>query len=172
MYFRASILVGSLMMILFFQNCGQVAFSPGTATLLATNSVPGPIGGPGGSGDGPPIVANPPGSSTPPAVGDDSEAFVECDLDSPSNKIILGLKVSNSNSVNTRVCMSSNACLVLINAYVEARGGNLVVGAPTTPSAQANFTQVFPGSAGTCKNAQIIQDSDVANILADMAKQN
>jgi hypothetical protein len=65
--------------------------------------------------------------------------------------------------------MSANACLTLINAYAVARGCTVEPGAPTTPGATGQCTERFAGSFGTCHNASVISDEEVASLLESMA---
>ncbi len=79
-----------------------------------------------------------------------STQWVECDLGSPSVKIVLtetgkGLDSSQSNAETTRVCMSPAAC-ESINTYDQG-------------------AQAFPGSNGTCHDAELLTDAQVASLL-------
>lgn len=99
-----------------------------------------------------------------------SADLVECELSSPNSKIVLStdLKIG-SNEVSTRLCMSVNACLSLVNAYAAARNCEISAGAANVSAAQATCTEIFPGSQGTCKNARVISDEEVTNLLTNMA---
>jgi hypothetical protein len=95
--------------------------------------------------------------------------LVECDMGRANSKIILGgnLNLSPSNASSSRVCMSENACLKIINDFAAKRDCNL--SKPISAgSSDHQCTQVFPGSRGTCKNAAKISDAEVAEILKNM----
>ncbi|MEQ1877650.1 MAG: hypothetical protein ABL958_13480 [Bdellovibrionia bacterium] len=99
----------------------------------------------------------------------DGSGLVECQLASPSQKVVLSETFQQgSNTRRTRVCMSENACLVLLNAYTAERGCSLSKGAATTPGATAQCTEIFPGSKGTCKNAAVVTDEGLSAILTTM----
>lgn len=101
-----------------------------------------------------------------------SDELVECELGAPSEKIeesgTTAIVAQNGNDSSDRICMSSNACLNLINAYAVARGCSLALGAATTPNATGQCTMIFPGSQGTCNNASVVSDADIASILLKM----
>jgi hypothetical protein len=116
----------------------------------------------------------PPGKNKPPTdAGKDHGAmagngFVECDLKRPSSKIIFSDTLSvGSNAKATRVCMSENACLNLINAYASARNCTMAAGAASS-EAKGQCTAIFPGSRGTCKKAQTLSDAQVGELLEKM----
>jgi len=93
-------------------------------------------------------------------------------LVNPSAKITLdGNLERGSNKRKTRLCMSEGACLIVVNFYASARDCTLTPGAATTPDSNAQCTAVFPGSRGTCKNATVLSDQDIATILVEMARQ-
>lgn len=96
------------------------------------------------------------------------ENLVECDMGRANSKIILNsfLKASPSNSSATRVCMSENACLKIINEFAAKRDCSLSNSASAPSGKQC--TDIFPGSRGTCKNAAKISDAQVADILKSM----
>lgn len=114
----------------------------------------------------------PPVATTAP-VDDESEGeddLVECDLGGPNSKVILsGNLKKGSNASSTRVCMSENACLTIINAFAAQRDCSLAqtAGASNSPTSE-QCTQIFPGSRGTCKNASKLADDQVAAILKNM----
>jgi hypothetical protein len=166
---------GTFVLLMAFQNCSPAKFStssisPDSTQLVAQpeTSQPAPaVSASAGACNGQSNAGNP---------GDPSNAanseLVECELGAPNVKIVLkGQLVGDaSNSVATRVCMSSQACLSLVNAYAAARNCSLAVGAPVAASpAGAICTQVFPGSNGTCNNAAVLSDSEIQAILAKMA---
>lgn len=96
--------------------------------------------------------------------------LIECQLVESKELVILAQKFTNSrsNSSKTRVCMSREACLTLVNAHVAARDGKLV-GAKTTESSTKQCTKEFPGSKGTCNNAAVMTDAQVAEMLASLS---
>ncbi|WP_413291260.1 hypothetical protein [Bdellovibrio sp. HCB337] len=105
----------------------------------------------------------------PEESSDESEEnLVECDMGRPNTKVILNamLKASHSNASATRVCMSENACLKVINAFAAKRDCSL--SKPVSGDSGEQCTQIFPGSKGTCKNAAKISDAEVAEILKKM----
>ncbi len=106
-------------------------------------------------------------------TADDSD-LVECDLGANA-KVILNTSAvtqaigeGSSNEQSTRVCMSRHACLDLVNAYAQTHNCSLVIGSVTTPNNTSTCTQIFPGSEGTCQDAQILSDNAVESILATM----
>lgn len=106
-------------------------------------------------------------------MGDDAD-LVECDLGANA-KVILNptataqsLNEDPSNAQSTRVCMSKHACLDLVNAYAQTHNCSLAIGSPTTPNNTSTCAQIFPGSEGTCHDAQILSDNAVESILATM----
>jgi hypothetical protein len=170
-----------LALLITFQNCGKVDFKYSGATLKASDPVTS-MGGldnnPITSESGSPVINNPPvvsnGPSNPPS-GSGSESFsdsslVECELGGSNAKIILsGSMVVGSNAKDTRICMSENACLNLVNSFAQVRNCSLSQGAPLSDNISASCTQVFPGSQGTCKNAQVLSDDDVSKLLLNMS---
>lgn len=160
--------------------------TPSTGTPSDSNPQPSVVGGPSDSNPNSnanqPPTAGGPSSSAPSSnsgtVGDAPDSsqttadLVECDMGTPSYKVILegGLLSDHSNASSTRICMSETACLSIINAYAAARNCTLASGAATTPSATGQCTEIFPGSKGTCHNAQVLTDGDVANLLLTLAQ--
>jgi hypothetical protein len=122
----------------------------------------------GGSGAGAGSAGAGDSTSYVPSGGD----IVQCVLGGPSTKItsdserVLGKRGNGSKS---RVCMTANACLGMINAYAVARGCTLSTGAATTPGASGQCTSWFVGSKGTCHNAQIVSDETIGELLEGMA---
>ncbi len=180
----ASIL--ALTVIVGFQNCGEkFSFNsniPGNSVLVATatpnsNQISCPDGStplldaanPCPTATGTPTPR--PTSTTNPPGAVDVES-VECEIGWPNNKVSLSsdLQSGSSNGQSTRICMSENACLNIINTYAEARNCQLSLGSPTS-NMQTACTKVFPGSEGTCKNAQPLTDDDVTNLLNKMSVQ-
>lgn len=101
--------------------------------------------------------------------------LVECQMLHPNKKVVLSyeLKVQHSNASSVRVCMSQNACLNLINAFAVPHGCSLDQGTSATQdNGQAQCTEIFPGSKGTCKNASILSDEQISEILEKMAGTN
>jgi len=122
-----------------------------------------------------PVNEEPPKKEHPSVKDDDSDDssldLVECELISPKQKIILSEVLQlGSNASVSRVCMSENACLQLINAYAAKRDCNISVGASSLAASEAQCTKIFPGSKGTCHNASAISDERVAQILEVMGK--
>jgi len=99
--------------------------------------------------------------------------LIECAISSNKNKVIFGdnqlLELSSKNSKASRVCMTENACLNLVNNYAAARSCSLSSGAAQSDS-QGQCAKVFSGSKGTCKGALALTDASVEKILGDMAK--
>jgi hypothetical protein len=103
----------------------------------------------------------------------DNSGLVECEIMSANSKIILSISntlASGSNAAVSRICMSENACLKLINSYAASRSCKLAPGKPVSDS-QTQCAKIFPGSKGTCKNARALSDSDIQNLLNKMAAQ-
>lgn len=120
-----------------------------------------------------PVVAEVPPVSEVPVVAEvgepaQEENLVECDMGRANSKVILTsfLKASPSNSSATRVCMSENACLKIINEFAAKRDCSLSNSAAGDSDKQC--TEIFPGSQGTCKNAAKISDAQVSEILKGM----
>jgi hypothetical protein len=114
----------------------------------------------------------PPGNLGKNSQNASSSNLVECELGSPNLKIKLSLTLNaqHSNDQATRVCMSENACLNIINEYAASHSDSMAMGAETSPGSTNQSTHVFPGSKGTCKNAQVLSDDQIVAILAEMAK--
>lgn len=117
-----------------------------------------------------------PGSSTSGSEDDSSSdgrgELVECELNGAKDKIVLGSNVTiGSNAQVSRICMSENACLNLINEYAVSHDCSLSAGAATSPSSNGvQCTKVFPGSKGTCKNAKVLSDVEISALLAKLGK--
>jgi hypothetical protein len=158
---------------------------------LVPPSLPSPLPSPGPSPILPPLGASPtptPGPSpvataTPPGNSGDPHGrpqnrptdsnLVECELGGASQKIASKdtlIVAQHSNATSDRICMSENACLNLINSYVAQRDCALVKGAPTTASSPDQCTSIFPGSRGTCKQATVLSDTDIAALLITMGQ--
>jgi hypothetical protein len=109
-------------------------------------------------------------------AGTTEENLVECDLGRPNTKVILSKTLkSGSNSSSTRVCMSENACLKIVNAYAEKHdcsiaknSGSGSSGSSGSHQKNEQCTAIFPGSRGTCKNATKVTDLEIAAILKSM----
>jgi hypothetical protein len=106
---------------------------------------------------------------------DDDSTLVECEMGYSNQKISSAgggsdLVEQSGNSSSDRLCMSSHACLDLINSYAVMRGCTLNPGEPTTTSAKGQCTSAFPGSKGTCKNASVFSDREIEDVLSGMAK--
>lgn len=109
-----------------------------------------------------------------PNDSEQSAGLVECQMLHPNKKIVLKyeLETQHTNSSSVRVCMSQNACLSLINAHSVANNCSLVPGESIAEnSEQAQCTEIFPGSKGTCKNASILSDEQVSELLKKMSGQ-
>lgn len=133
------------------------------------NPIPTPTPPPTGGEDPAPPVSNPPGKGKKSKDAD----IVECMIGHPNVKVTLTTSsfVPGSNAVETRVCMSRNACLNIVNEYAAVRGCSLSKGGPTTPGlAGDQCTGIFPGSKGTCKNAKFLNDGAISTLLTEMAK--
>ena len=169
-----------------FDSSGNVALSSRTSSLLYSTSASGTVTLTCPDGQAPlldsinpcptssmptptPISTATPTPTATPVGSVDLTSVIECELGAPNVKITLSQDLSGgSNAENSRVCMSENACLNLVNTYAEARNCSLSLGLPTTLSAQ-NCTGIFPGSKGTCHKAQVLSDDEVANLLKKMA---
>lgn len=98
------------------------------------------------------------------------DAFIECHIPSNQKFVTLGkIFDSGSNSVNSRVCMSEEACLTLVNSYLAARDCQFD-GLKGSGGSDRQCTQVFPGSKGTCRNAVLVDDQKIVQIIAEMEK--
>jgi hypothetical protein len=189
--FAASILVSSFVFVA-FQNCARTEFSPAQDQpgFLKTESS-AVTDGDGATGIDPSVPAPiaelpaPEVSPTPkpgpkddmprptPKVADvDTSSLIECELGSPNKKVVFGTSlVPGSNASSTRVCMSEDSCLKVINAYAAVRDCALNRGpASSTASPNSQCTKIFPGSKGTCHNAKVMSDAEISSVLAAMAK--
>ncbi|MNL03461.1 hypothetical protein D3C87_1239990 [compost metagenome] len=162
------ILLGvSAILMVAFQNCSEVNFADKDPALFSLES----------NDPEAPVVMEPPANDDAPdaeePVSDDDAPVnvVECELVSSKQKIILSdvLQIG-SNASATRVCMSEHACLQLINAYSAKRDCQLSAGASSLAASESQCTRIFPGSKGTCRNATVISDEKVAQILEAMGK--
>ncbi|MGE5087241.1 MAG: hypothetical protein ACM3MG_13125 [Bacillota bacterium] len=102
----------------------------------------------------------------------EAHQLVECELSGSKSKVVLGTGIAiGSNAQTSRICMSENACLNLINEYAVSHDCSLTPGAATSPSSNGvQCSAVFPGSKGTCKNAKILSDADVSALLTKLGK--
>ncbi len=172
-------------LLIVFQNCGKVDFKYTGRSLAAAESIPvttmdtGVVNNPpsGGSESGSPgnsgsNSGNSGNSNSGGSVSgsSDGSGLVECELGGSNSKIILANNFAvGSNAQPTRICMSENACLKLINSYAQVRNCSLSLGGASSAKCSSDCTQVFPGSQGTCKNAQALSDQDVTNLLINMS---
>jgi hypothetical protein len=187
MYFKSFFTIAVLSCtLLAYQNCARAQFNS-VAGDGANQQFEDPTDGidpsvPGDEDDGidpnvPPNTTPTPKPSPTPKKDDpsscDKDDVVECEMVSPNAKIILGqtskLLELGSNSSATRVCMSERACLKLINSYAAGRKCSLSLHACSSNS-QTQCTKIFPGSQGTCKNAKVLSDAEVAKLLEKMGK--
>ena len=102
-----------------------------------------------------------------------NDSLVECSLGEGchSVKIVLAASlVTGANHSSSRLCMSKNACLKIINAYAQARNCSLSAGKPTTLGSKKQCVSAFPGSSGSCRNAQVISDAQVEDLLTKMSQ--
>lgn len=167
-----------------FQNCAKAKFTPSNDNLvLRTESMPtdDTIVDPQGGDEGLPPEATPTPSPSPTPVSSptpsgtpplsttlDENDLVECQMLSPSSKVILAseFEMQHSNSSATRVCMSRKACLEIINEYAASHSCTLLAGPgsdPADPNLQC--TEIFPGTKGTCHKARKLSDQQVADQL-------
>lgn len=98
--------------------------------------------------------------------------LVECELSNSSKKVVLAGSLSvGSNAQVSRICMSENACLNLVNEYAVSHDCSLAAGAATSPSSNGvQCTKVFPGSKGTCKNSKGLSDDEVSALLVKLGQ--
>ncbi len=99
---------------------------------------------------------------------------VECVLTGLNEKIALTSVLEvGSNASSTRVCMSSQACLRLINDYAATHNCRLTLGKSTSSNNNnLKCTGISPASKVTCNNARTLSDTELINILASMATNN
>lgn len=141
-----------------------------------SDPVSDPVAGPVSDPVADPVVSDPgkrpskdPISDEEPENQSESSNLVECELIHPNQKVILsGVFMKGSNNSATRVCMSENACLKLINEYASKRDCTLGLGASSESASETQCTKIFPGSKGTCHNAAVISDDNVMGILNSM----
>lgn len=161
------ILLGvSSFLVVAFQNCADVNFSEQEPAMFSLEST---------DPEAPLVMDTPvneePEKHDPKSDEDASINVVECEIISSKQKIILSEVLQiGSNASASRVCMSENACLQLINAYSAKRDCSLSAGPSSLASSESQCTRIFPGSKGTCRNATVISDEKVAQILESMGK--
>lgn len=112
------------------------------------------------------------GDKVPPGQSAQLPDLVECQMLHPNKKVVLetSMQVQHGNSSSIRICMSTNACLSLINEFAVKHSCSLDASAPEAAAdAQAQCTEIFPGSRGTCKNATILSDAQVSELLVKLA---
>lgn len=105
--------------------------------------------------------------------GSDKSDLVECQMLHPNKKVVLSydLIVQHGNSSSVRVCMSTNACLKLINEFAVQHSCSLDASAPLAQAdAQRQCSEIFPGSKGTCHNAAVLSDEQVSELLKKLSK--
>ncbi|WP_413587097.1 hypothetical protein [Bdellovibrio sp. HCB274] len=141
------------LLVLSFQNCSpvnmsQVEMSKASLAASATDSD---------------SISDSPSQEPIP----NSEGLVECEINHPNAKVtLMESLMPGSNAQSSRICMSKHACLELINEYAVQRDCTLNPGAATSPSSNGiQCTKIFPGSKGTCHNAQVLSDSQVEGLL-------
>jgi hypothetical protein len=163
----------ALFVVITFQNCSKVAFSGATKSDLSVG--PDSTSVPDGAATPPPgtDTGTPTASATPPCTTTTTD-YVLCylaDGNGDSDRIGQDSTVLDvSTAVPQDVCMSSNACLVLINNYLNHTAGNIngQYGAITETLAQ--YTAVKDnGVCGHNPNVSILSDAQIASDLADMA---
>lgn len=101
-----------------------------------------------------------------------SSDLIECEIMGANAKVVLGkskLLEIGSNASATRVCMTENACLKMVNSYAAGHGGSLALGEAKAAN-ESQVAKIFPGSKGTCKNALPLTDATVQKLLAAMVK--
>lgn len=138
-----------------------------------------PAGSPSGTPAGSPsdsptsnVGGNKDGDKVPPGQSAQLPDLVECQMLHPNKKVVLevAMQVQHGNSSAIRICMSTNACLNLINQFAVKHSCSLDASAPEAAAdAQAQCTEIFPGSRGTCKNATILSDAQVSELLVKLA---
>ncbi|MNT06457.1 hypothetical protein D3C72_1411230 [compost metagenome] len=164
----AFVLAFSTLTIIAFQNCSKVNFSEDQNSAIFKTSSDDSVVDPGVS-EVPPAEQIPEDSVEEDDV--DYDSLVECELISPKQKIIFDQVLSEgSNKSATRVCMSENACLKVINSYAAKRDCKLSLGASSLQDSESQCTRIFPGSKGTCRNAGVVSDEKVAEVLDLMGK--
>jgi len=165
----AIVLVFSTVTIVAFQNCSKVNFSEDQNSAAFKASDDDSVIDPG-------VSEMPPAEQIPEDTVVENEdvdydSLVECELISQKQKIIFDQVLSEgSNKSATRVCMSENACLKLINSYAAKRDCKLSLGASDLQDSEGQCTKIFPGSKGTCRNAGTVSDDRVTEILDLMGK--
>ncbi len=170
-------------MLIAYQNCARAQFTSDSSTsILKLEGDAGvdPSAVDNQSGVDPSVGKNP---HTSTGMGDGKscqgtkdgvalEDLVECEMVAPNAKVILAKMDTlgeGSNAQVSRVCMSENACLKLINDYAAGRDCKMSLGQATSNS-QTQCAKIFPGSKGTCKNAKRLSDVEIKAMLAQMAK--
>jgi hypothetical protein len=145
--------------------------APSATPTPAPSATPTPAPGRGSGGDLVECELGAPNVKITLCQGDDdherSHDKAQSDSDSRSND---DKENEHSNDNKRRVCMSENACLNIINKYAAEHGGKIVKGAATSKASQDDaYTDIFPGSRGTCHNAERISDDDVDSMLEHMS---
>ncbi|WP_413578138.1 hypothetical protein ACLVWU_06305 [Bdellovibrio sp. HCB290] len=149
------------LLVLSFQNCSPVSLSQVEMTKASL-----------GSGD---TSYQPISDSTEDIPAEESvpnsKGLVECEINHPNAKVtLMESLMPGSNAQASRICMSEHACLEVINEYAVQHDCSLNPGPATSPSSNGiQCTKIFPGSKGTCHNAQVLSDKQVADLLAKLA---
>lgn len=173
-----------LLVVFGYQNCSRAHFTSDLeGAVLKAEALPpdgsqqgddGVVGGDPVSGDdgsSPTCEAPPKGNGKKDVASSSKSDLVECQMLHPNKKVILSyeLLVQHGNSSSVRVCMSTNACLKLINAFAVQHSCSLDASAPAAQAdSQRQCTEIFPGSKGTCNNATVLSDAQVSELLSKL----
>lgn len=170
------IIVGAaamLAVVSMFQNCGGVNFSASHTLAMGTDT-----NGNNGTNSVPDGGGNPTPGDTPPPVtdggtdtGTSSSDLYLCYLvagPGESQRITLVLDVSTA--VPQDACMSSNACLTLINNYLNHTAGDLDGSYGPMAATPTQYTSTKDnGVCGNNPNVSILTDAQVASALTALA---
>ena len=175
---RSAVTIGLLALtVVAYQNCAGTNFQQATADGASLKVEDGSLASTGID----PVVVDEEEDGTDPNTGKKcdhkhehmaSNDLVECEIMGANAKVVLNkakMLEIGSNKSETRVCMTENACLKMVNSYAASRDGALTLGAGKSIS-QSQVAKIFPGSKGTCKNAIALTDASVSKILAAMSK--
>ncbi len=101
---------------------------------------------------------------------DGDKKLVECML--LDKKIVLASKDSvrsDPSAPKTKVCMSKNACLNIVNQFAHPRNCELVKDIASNASGK-DCTEDSKESGSSCKDAAALTDDDVKNLLSNLPK--
>lgn len=170
--------VAILAIVSIFQNCGGVNFSASHTLAMGTGTNSGngtdsvPNGNNPNPGNTPPPVTDGSGG-TDTGTGTNSETHLCYLAAGPGDSQRIGqgstMVLDVSTAVPEDACMSSNACLTLINNYLNHTAGDLDGHYGPMAATPTQYTVVKDnGVCGNNPNVIILTDAQIATDLADL----